>query len=145
MTRLWASLGVTLTLATRSYVLLVGTIPAINGSVMPGYLLQSGKSSNKGQGGTPPQLTCCSHRRKREAHLLVIGEGCGGEEWRAREGWRGTDGGEGVGRKGKPLSPPSSHPHHLLVHLFVQPADHWRKNQTSPLTAKISLVGYKYL
>ena len=99
--------------------------------------------STKGQGGTPPQLTCCLHRRKKEAHLLVIGEGCGGEEWRVREGWRGTDGGEGVGRKGKPLSPPSSYPHHLLVHLFVQPADHWRKNQTNPLTMKISPVGYK--
>ena len=134
-----------LTLTAHSYALLVGTIPAINGSVASGYILQSGKlnKSTKGQGGTPPQLTCCLHRRKREAHLLVIGEGCGGEEWRVREGWRGTDSGEGVGRKGKPLSSPSSYPHHLLVHLFVQPADHWRKNQTNPLTMKISPVGYK--
>ena len=64
--------------------------------------------------------------REKLAHLLVIREGGGGEEWRTREGWRWTNGGEGVSRKGKPLSPPSSHPHHLLIHLLVQPADHWR-------------------
>jgi len=66
----------------------------------------------------------------RRNHLLVRREGGGGDKWRAREGWRGTDGREGVSGKWKPVPPPPS-PHHLLIHLLVQPADHWRKNQSN--------------